>query len=285
MTRIIAVALQKGGVGKTTTAQHLGHALAMRGRRVLLVDLDRQASLTKRYDQAPIHGTMADVLGVEGPATKNLKEIVVPTYQENLWLAPGSGALAKSDARMGAERGAEFKLDVLLRGEPLPFDYVIIDTAPGISLLLLAALVAADEIIVPVQLSPMGFEGFADIDETIAEARQLQQLRGEVRLRYRAVVPTFYSRGQIVSDAFLDTLRELEHPDYAGHPLPLAPLPVPETTVFEQVTAPDVFDTPDGAVERSMTIFEVAAEGTDSPAARGQEAYYKLAEYVDGFPT
>jgi cellulose biosynthesis protein BcsQ len=145
----------------------------------------------------------------------------------------------------------------------------------------MAALVSADEIIVPVQLSPMGFEGFAAIDDTIMEARRLQSIRGDVRLRYRAIVPTFYSRGEIVSDGFLEALRESDHPDYEGQPLPLAPLPIPETTAFERASAPLMFDTEEGTVQRARTIFEMPSEGPDSPTGRGQEAYLKLAEFVD----
>jgi len=281
VTRIIAVALQKGGVGKTTTAQHLAHALAMRGHKVLLVDLDAQASTTQRYDASAIKGTMADVLGVDGPPTKTLREIVIPTYQENLYLAPASEELARSDVRLGADQGGAFVLDVMFREQKLPFDYLILDTAPGRSNLLTAALVAADEIIVPVQLSPMGFEGFAAIDETIMDARRLQSIRGQVRLRYRAIVPTFYSRGEIVSDGFLEALKESEHPDYEGQPLPLAPMPIPETTAFERASAPIVFETERGPVQRARTIFEMPSDGPDSPTERGKEAYMKLAEFVD----
>jgi chromosome partitioning protein len=281
VTRIIAIALQKGGVGKTTTAQHLAHALAMRGHRVLLVDLDAQASTTQRYNPDDVKGTMANVLGMDGPPTETLRQIVIPTYQENLYLAPASEDLAKSDVRLGSDQGGAFVLDVMFREQKLPFGYVILDTAPGRSNLLMAALVAADEVIVPVQLSPMGFEGFAAIDETIMAARRLQDIRGNVRLRYRAIVPTFYSPGQIVSDGFLEALKESDHPDYEGQPLPLAPLPVPETTAFERASAPLIFETENGPVQRARTIFEMPSEGPDSPTGRGQEAYMKLAEFVD----
>jgi chromosome partitioning protein len=284
MTRIIVVALQKGGVGKTTTTQHLAHALAEKGRRVLMIDLDKQASLTRRYDVSSGKGTMADVLGMEGPPTLGLKDIVVATYQDNLYLAPGSTDLKLSDDRLAGAKGGEFKVDVLLRDQKLPFDFIIIDTPPGKAALLDAALVAADEIVIPVQLSPMGFEGFEDIDETVVEARELQSLRGDIRLFYRAVVPTFYSKGEIISDEYLAQLNRLEHPDYKGQPLPLAPLPVPETTMFERASVPMLVETDKGAIEHARTIFELPSEGPNSPVERGKQAYRQLAEFVDVGP-
>ncbi len=280
MTRIIAIALQKGGVGKTTTSQHLAHALALMGRKVLLVDLDSQASTTNRYDQEFIRGTLSQVLGGRGDPTKKLKDIVSPTYVENLFLVAANEELATTDNRMRLEPNPDFRLDILFRQQSLPFDYVIFDTAPGKSQLQKAALVAADEIVVPVQLSPMGFEGFKAIDATIAEARESQRIQGQVRLRYRAVLPTFYSALENISQAFYSILQEAEHPDYAGEPLPLAPMPVPETTAFEQVSASVLFD--DG-IRRARSIFELASGGDNTPIERGQMAYMKLAEYVDSY--
>jgi chromosome partitioning protein len=282
VTKIIAVALQKGGVGKTTTAQHLSHALVMLGRKVLLVDLDPQGSATARYDRSSLRGTMADVLGAEGPPTKSLREIVVPTYQPNLFLAPADVRLSASDDRLTRDLEGPYALNDILRGERLPFDYAVLDTAPGKSTLLIAALVAADEIIVPVQLSPMGFEGYQGIDKTIMQARRLQARTGDVRLRLRAVVPTFYTKGEIASDSFLAALQESEHPDYEGQPLPLAD-PIVETTVFELASSPVQFETPQGPVQRSQTVFEWPRGGDDTPTARAQDAFYALAEMVDRY--
>lgn len=276
MTRIIAVALQKGGVGKTTTAQHLAHGLAFFGRRILLVDLDSQGSASNRYDQALIRGTLTDVMGGRGEPTKKLKEIISQTYVENLLLVAGDGELEFTENRLASVQDWQFKLSLLFA--KLPFDYIILDTPPGKSRLQKAALVAADEIIIPVQLSPMGFEGFVGVNRAIDVARASQQIAGGVRLRIRAVVPTFYRQGERVSDSFLAALKSTEHPDYSGDPLPLAPLPVIETTAFEQVSAAVSV----GNGYRARTIFEVSGPA-GSPTARGQEAYMRLAEFVDGF--
>ena len=243
-----------------------------------MIDLDGQASVTRRYPEQGFAGFVSDVLGDDERPTKTLREIVVPTYQDRLYLAPADWRLTHSNDRLSQSAEGAFVLDVMLRDEPLPFDYVVMDTAPGKSALLVGALVAADEVVIPVQLSAMGFEGFVDIDRSINEARKLQKLRGEVRLEYRAVVPTFWSRGEMVSDGYLDQLRAFEHPDYPGEPLPLADAIV-ETTAFEQASVP----VPIGDERRARTIFEMPAQGDDSPTARGQRAYNGLAEMVDGY--
>lgn len=279
MTKIVAVALQKGGVGKTTTTQHLAHALADRGRKVLLIDLDQQGSSSLRYDLSDATGGMADVLGAEGSPTMTLSDIVIPTYHPNVFLAPSDERLAQTDDRLATLDDGAYKLYDILVGKRWPYDYIIIDTAPGKGKLLSAALVAADELIIPVQLSQMGFEGYQAIDRTIEQARvQQERTKHGMRLELRAIVPTFYSKGQITSDAFLDALRQSEHPDYAGMALPIS-APVVETTEFDKASIPAMV----GDTRRAMTLFELPRNGDDTPTARGQDAYRYLAEMVDQY--
>jgi chromosome partitioning protein len=269
---VIAVALQKGGVGKTTTTQHLSHALAAKGRQVLMLDLDPQGSLTQRYTVANGY-TLADAFGEGERPAMALRDVVTTTHIGSLYLAPGGSPLTKSNRHLDREGAGLFFVDQLLNDEPLPFDYVVIDTPPGTSALLVAALVASDEVVIPVQLSPMGFEGFKAIDETIQYARTLQEIRGEVRLVYRAVVPTFYASGQTVSDSFLDVLRASQHPDYNELPLPVSE-PVVQTTRFEQASAPRMM----GDHRRALDIWEMP---TDDVVRRAGDAYLQLAEFVD----
>ena len=284
MTRIVAVALQKGGVGKTTTAQHLGHGLAVMGFRVLMVDLDPQGSLSRRYDQTGIKYTMADVLGVggEGEELLPIEDAVIPTHVGNLSLAPSNKRLSRSDVWMGQKHGEVHRVDRVLNDQRLPYDYIVLDTPPGGSALLLAALAAADDLVVPVKLAPMGFEGFEDIDERIVEARDLQDVRGNVRLAFRCVVPTFYQRGTQVSDIFLDNLRGRNHPDYAGESLPVS-LPVPQTVHFEKCTVPRPVQSNGGKVVRSLAIWESSVATTEDIIQRATDAYMDVASTVAAY--
>lgn len=279
MAKITVVALRKGGVGKTTTAQHLGYALTELGQRVLLADLDPQASLTSLFGGPGESGTMADLIDTDGrPQPDKLREIITRTYQTNLHLAPADDRLASADTRVSRNVQGPFAIDDIFRGQRLPYDHIVIDTAPGRSALLTAALVAADSIVIPVQLSPMGFHGFGAIDEMVEEARTLQRRTSEgMRLRLEAVVPTFHSPGEIMSDVFMGELDVMEHPDYEATALPLSE-PIPETTSFEKASTPMQHE--DGFHAR--TIFEMPPGGEGSPTDRGQQAYYRLASIVAG---
>lgn len=269
--RTIVVAIQKGGTGKTTTVQHLGHALAQSGKRVALLDLDKQRSLTFRFDISSAAGSIANVLGDSRPGTLSLLDVATQTHQENLWLMPAAKALEDTERGISNRDSRDYLLDSIIKSEQLPFDYLIIDTPPGYSLLLLNALVAADEVIVPVQTTPMGSEGFSEIHETIQRARAVQGFNGgEVRLYLRAVLPTFYRRGVNIHDMWLQALKSASHPDYADEPLPLAPV-IPFTTLFEKASVRYKYE--DG--RHAQTIFDI---DSSHPGAFG---YRALAEMLD----
>lgn len=268
--RTIVIAIQKGGTGKTTTVQHLAHALARLGERVLMMDLDKQRSLTYRYNLDKMNGSMSDVLGTSQPGTKNLADIIIPTYQENLWLAPAHITLEDTERGIASRDARDFLVDRVLKAANLAFDYVIVDTPPGYSLLLLNALVAADEVIIPVQTTPMGSEGFTEIHQTIQRARGVQDLMGDVRLYLRAVLPTFYRKGIIVHDTWLEALQSAPHPDYPEEPMPLAPV-IPYTTLFEKASARRTYN----GGKHALTIFDV------DEAHPGAQGYLELARIVN----
>ncbi|MBB5048493.1 chromosome partitioning protein [Rhodopseudomonas rhenobacensis] len=173
--RIIALANQKGGVGKTTTAINLGTALAAIGERVLIVDLDPQgnASTGLGIDRRNRNCSTYDVLIGEAP----LRDAVVPTAVPRLHIAPSTMDLSGLELELGAMRDRAFRLRdaiALLNKDidpPLDYTYVLIDCPPSLNLLTVNAMAASDAILVPLQCEFFALEGLSQLLQTVEQVR------------------------------------------------------------------------------------------------------------------
>jgi len=166
---VLALANQKGGVGKTTTAINLGACLAARGRRVLLVDADPQANATAGLGlSASPAGSVYEVLIEEA----TIDEVTLDTTQPDLRLVPSASDLAGAEVELVPAMAREYRLRRALDTARSAYDVIIIDCPPSLSLLTLNALTAAEQVIVPVQCEYLPLEGLGQLIQTLDLVRR-----------------------------------------------------------------------------------------------------------------
>lgn len=165
MTKILAIANQKGGVGKTTTSVNLSAALAELGKKVLLVDTDPQGNATSGVgvDKNNVENSVYDML-VEDV---NINRCVLETAVENLYIIPANIALAGAEIELVSAMSREVRLKYAFKELDIDFDYIIIDCPPSLGLLTINSFTAANGIIIPVQCEYYALEGLSQLLNTI----------------------------------------------------------------------------------------------------------------------
>ncbi|PIE19154.1 MAG: chromosome partitioning protein ParA [Proteobacteria bacterium] len=249
---VIAICAQKGGVGKTTTAVNLAAGLAQReGKRTLLIDMDGQGHCASAL-HAELRGTATDSLsGILLGRRRDVQEIALKTNVDDLWMVPSDKDLGAAEGIMAGKIGKEFLLRSALRIARTHYDAVVIDCPPNLGNLTVNALLAADWLLVPCDMSMLSVEGVDDIFDTVDTisdtlGHQLSVL-GVLRTRYDA-------RNQKVNEAVEASLER-----YSRHVLPTV-VPVNTTLAQAQLAGHPIFSfapTCRGAMAYQALVTEV----------------------------
>ena len=254
MGKILAVVNQKGGVGKTTTSVNLGAYLAAAGKRVLLVDLDPQANASSGLGLDPDKLEMGIYEALIG--AQSIYRVIKRTKQDNFLVAPATVSLAGAGVELVSLENREFRLQAILQVIQAEYDYIIIDGPPSLGLLTINSLVAADEILIPIQSEYYALEGLGQLLQTI----NLIQENLKPDLKIMGAVVTMFDRRNKLSGLVLEDLKK----NFPGR----------------------VFDT---VIPRSVRLAEAPSFGRSilqyEPRGRGGKAYQDLVAKVISLET
>lgn len=201
-TRIIALANQKGGVGKSTTSINLAAALAYQGQRILLVDLDPQGNATSGLgiDRSSVEQSVYEVLLEDVP----VEDVVEPTSVRDLYVLPATIDLAGAEIALVSAFSREQRLKTALKGIDGEYDYVLIDCPPSLGLLTINALAAAQEVLIPIQSEYYALEGLSQLLRNV----ELVQKNINPELEVHGAVLTMYDARTNLSSDVATQVRE-----------------------------------------------------------------------------
>ncbi len=258
MSKVISVANQKGGVGKTTTTISLGAALAELGSRVLLIDMDPQGTLSIALGVNGLNGTMYDVLR---DTEMSIESILLATAT-NCDLAPSNIHLAGAEVELINEPGREFILKNKLEEVGGRYDFVLLDCPPSLGMLTLNAFTAANVILIPVQAQYLAFRGMQMLFNTITKVKT----RLNPELEIMGVLPTFYDRRTRHSREVIQHLKEF----YGDK---VIDIPIPSTIKFaDTTTAGESILTYSGSSPAAAAYRKLASEVQNGTKSKRRQA-------------
>lgn len=202
MAKIIAVANQKGGVGKTTTAVNLSACLAVKNKKVLVIDIDPQGNTTSGLgvDKNAVRQSIYDVIINE----VDIEDTLVPTKVDNLMLSPSNINLAGAEVELVSVISREMRLKAALEDIEGKFDFIMIDCPPSLGLLTVNSLTAADTILVPIQCEYYALEGLSQLMNTV----KIVQKHLNRNLRVEGVVLTMFDARTNLSIQVVDEVKK-----------------------------------------------------------------------------